>query len=445
MSFWEKIFGNKTEQKTASPQVKFGRFTDSYKSKAQYTSWDLALKCYEDNDFLGAYQAFFAYLRDDNADNVRWADENGSIHFEILQGSKRVSGVADVRQLKAEARIAHAKDLSVAFMRRLVEANFSLDYSRFALDNDNNLVIKFDSSTLDGSPYKLYYALKEVAVNADKQDDLLLDEFGVMLTPLEMGSKSDISDEEKATKFNFITTQIQKILEEIDTGKLNGEKYPGGISYLLLSLTYKIDFLTSPEGFVMETIERIHRSYFENDGKTMVQKNVVIRKELEKIKNRSKDLIFNELYNITSTFGILSPNGHDTLANLVDGELPNMDWYEENKHPAVAIAVTGYIVGNALFCYALPKPARELLELYYRILEPQYFASLGYTPQYFDVEKEVFDQKAIKNAIRKIVEAGKEKFPNLTLNLDELDFKNPCRFFRTYLVMVKSLNFTPVS
>ena len=63
-------------------------------------------------------------------------------------------------------------------MRRLVESNYVLEYSRYGLDDDDNLVIKFDTSALDASPYKLYYALKEVAANADKQDDLLLDEIG---------------------------------------------------------------------------------------------------------------------------------------------------------------------------------------------------------------------------------------------------------------------------
>ncbi|NJN35650.1 MAG: hypothetical protein HC817_16695 [Saprospiraceae bacterium] len=225
------------------------------------------------------------YIRDEREDNVRWADENSGVRFEILQGSKRISGFADARQVHAEAKIAHAKELGVAFMRRLVEANYALEYSRFALDDDNNLIIKFDSSTLDGSPYKLYFALKEIAVNADKQDDLLLDEFSAVLTPLEMGSKREISESDKKVKHDFIKQKLQVVFDELEKGSLNVEKYPGGISYLLLATIYKTDYLTTPEGFVMETFERAHRIYFNKDNKTMNQRNSLIIKELEKIKS----------------------------------------------------------------------------------------------------------------------------------------------------------------
>jgi hypothetical protein len=442
MSFWEKIFGNKSEQKISEPHIQFGRYSDSYKEKAQYEAWDESLKQFEEENYLESYKIFFKYLRDEKEDNVRWVDENGGIRFEILQGSKRLSGFADARQLKAVARIAHAKELSVAFMRRLVESNYSLDYTRYALDDDNNLVIKFDSSTLDCSPYKLYYALKEAAINADKQDDLLLDEFATLLEPLDFGSVKEISEVEKDVKYRFIKENIESVFAEIDKGSLSAEKYPGGISYLLLSAVYKIDFLTSPEGFLMETVERIHRSYFDTDGKTSLQKNVAIRKELEKVLLRSEEVLKSELYATTSTFGILSPNQHETLVTLIDGELPNMDWYEENKHTKIALSVPGYIVGNALFNYALPKPMKELLELYYRISESAFFKGLGFSPLYFEAQKETFDQKEIKNALRKIVDTNKEKYPNLSPDFATLDFKNPCRFARTYLMMIRNLDLT---
>jgi hypothetical protein len=445
MSFWEKIFGDKSEQKVSEPQIQFGRYSDSYKEKAQYEAWDESLKQFEDENYLESYKIFFRYLRDDKEDNVRWVEENGGIRFEILQGSKRLSGFADARHLHAVARIAHARELSVAFMRRLVESNYSLDYSRYALDDDNNLVIKFDTSTLDGSPYKLYYALKEVAINADKQDDLLIDEFETMLDPLDLGSKKDISSLEKDVKYHFIKDNIEGIFTEMDKGSLNAEKYPGGISYLLLSAVYKIDYLTSPEGFLMETIERIHRSYFDTDGKTSLQKNVAIRKELEKVLSRSEEILKGELYATTSTFGILSPNQQETLVTLIDGELPNMDWYEENKHTKIALSVPGYIVGNALFNYALPKPTKELLALYYRIIESDFFKDLGFTPQYFDAQTETFVQKDIKNAVRKVVDANKEKYKNLSPDFAVLDFKTPCRFARTYLMMIRNLDLNSAS
>ena len=441
MTFWNRLFGNKAEPTKPQPRIKFGRYTDTYKQKEQYVAWEAALDKFDEQDYLGSYNALFRYLRDEKEDNVRWIEEEGTIKYEILQGSKRVTGTANAQRFTAEARIVHAANLGVAVMRRLVEANYFLEYSRYGLDDDNNLIIKFDSSSLDASPYKLYYALKEVAVNADKQDDLLLDEFSGLLKPIDMGSKADISDAEKNVKYDFIVQKIQSVLTYIDSKKLDSDKYPGGISYLLLDAAFRIDYLTSPEGFLMDTVERMHRSYFSAEEKSMVLKNIGLRKDLVKVLTRPKSLIFNELYATTSSFGVLTPKEHDALVSLIDGELPNMDWYEANKHEAVALAISGYIVGFALFSYALPKPERALLAFYYTVFEPSFFAALGFTPQYLNKETGVFDQKAIKNAVREIVEKELAVYSKLAPDYTILDFKTPVKFARSYLLMLKKLDF----
>jgi hypothetical protein len=443
MNFWERLFGTTAEPTTPQPTVRLGRYTDAYKEKTQYEAWENALTKFEAEDYMSAYDAFFKYLRDESADNVRWLSTEGGYEFELLQGSKRVSGTANAQKFKAEARIVKAQNLSVAVMRRLVESNFTLEYCRYALDNDNNLVIKFDSNALDASPFKLYYALKELAVSADKQDDLLLDEFGSLLTPIDMGSKVDLSEAEKEIKYAFILEKIAALFAEIESKKLNGDKYPGGISYLLLDTAYRIDYLTTPEGFIMETVERVHRNYFSTENKTMIQKNALILAEFDKIKTRTKDMIFNELYGTTSTFGILQPKQHDALIALIDGELPNRDWYEQNGHPNVALAVPSYIVGHALFTYSLPKPDRELLALYYKIFEPTFFKALNYTPQYLNPNTGVFDQKAVKAAIKAITDSHLEKFPKLAPDLSVLDFKSASKFAASYLMLLKGLDFSP--
>ncbi len=443
MSFWERLFGSKAEPTKPQPTVRLGRYTDSYKKKIQYDAWEEALTRFESADYLAAYEAFFKYLRDEQEDNVRWLTTEGGYEFEILQGSKRVSGVANAQKFIAEARIVKAQNLSVTVMRRLVESNFSLEYCRYALDNDNNLVIKFDSNALDASPFKLYYALKELAINADKQDDLLLDEFGMQLMPIDMGSKTDLPDAERETKYTFLIDKINALFAEIANKKLDGDKYPGGISYLLLDTAYRIDYLTTPEGFIMETIERMHRNYFSTEEKTMIQKNGLILKEFEKIKNRSKELIINELYGTTSTFGILQTKPHDALVALIDGELPNRDWYEQNGHANVALAVPSYIVGHALFTYALPKADRELLALYYKIFEPNFFKALDYTPQYLNTQTGVFDQKAIKTVIKTIADSHIDKFPKLAPDVSVLDFKTASKFATSYLMLLKALDFSP--
>ena len=442
MSFLDRLFRSSVNKETTEPTIRFGRYTDSYKEPANYAAWETSLTYFEKNEFEESFISFFKYLRDNRENNVQWKEQDGNITFEILQGSKKITGIANLRQLRAEAKIVHASELNVGFLRRLVEANYALDYSRYALDDENNLVIKFDSSTVDGSPYKLYYALKEVALHADKQDDLLLDEFPGVLTSLETGSKSDLSPELKKLKFDFIFAELAGVFTEIDLGTLNVEKHPGGIAYLLLDAAYKLDYLTKPEGFMMDAFEKTHQAYFGNERLTMLQKVGLMRKSLETIYQRDPTLAYGEFYDTVSTFGVVTSKGHDVLHNLIENELHQMNWYDEHQFTSVALAIPGYIVGYSLFNYALPKPDKALLDLYFHIMEPAYFKSLGFNELYYDQRSRAFIQKTIKNKIKEIADENKKRYPKLEPQVDSLQFETKTAFAKSYLLMIKKLDLT---
>ena len=53
-----------------------------------------------------------------------------------------------------------------------------------------------------------------------------------------------------------------------------------------------------------------------------------------------------------------------------------------------------------------------------------------------------FEQKEIKIAVRKVVDANKEKYTNLSPDFAILDYKTTCRFARTYLMMIRNLDLT---
>jgi hypothetical protein len=440
MNFFDRFFGHHTDPvEPLEPKIRFGRYTDSYKTEDNYTAWRQSLDLFEKDDFLDSYQAFFVYLRDVAENNVSWVVHKDSIQFEILQGSKKIMGTATPSMLKAHSYIAHAKSLNVGLLRRLMEGNFILKYCRYALDEDNNVLIMFDTPTLDGSPHKLYHALKELAINADKQDDLLIDEFAD-LTLVDSGSRGEFSEDVKQSKYAFFRKETTKVLDLIDKGSLDAGRYPSGICYLLLHLSYKLDYLVRPEGVVMDSFERMHRLFVTNDGKSLSQINELMRKELEKLLTRSADTIKREFYDTTATFGVLHPKGHSVLVESIEKEMPKMEWYLDNKHLDVALAIPGYVVGNALFYFGLPKPDKQLLEFYFRILETSYFESLGFSISYYNETTKVFDGMAIKTKIKKIADANKVKYPKINPDTNILDFSSPHAFAHTYLDMIKKMD-----
>ncbi|MFK7948708.1 MAG: hypothetical protein AB8G11_14040 [Saprospiraceae bacterium] len=434
MGFFDKLFSGKS---TNQPNIKFGRYSDAYRSDAQQAAFDQAIEEFEKGRYVRAYTYFFEFLRDEETDNVRfWEDEKG-LRFELLQGSKKVIGIADDQRVEVETKVAIAEKLEVDFMKQLMEKNYSLKYGRFALDSDNNVIMKFNTFVLDGSPYKLYDALKEVATNADKLDDLLLDEFD-SLKQVGSGHIIEIEESEKNTKYKFLLDSIKNTLHNIQQMPTTSPSI--NKAYCLMSLCYKLDYLIRPEGFVMEVLERINRQYFAHDEQTIAAKCRLLIQEFEAIVNRPKVEILKEIYETTSTFGVTMPVHHDRVKAFIDGEMPNMEWYIKHKKYDVALSSASYVVGYCLFNYAVPLPIRAFFHLYYKITESNYFVDLGYKLDLYQEDLQVFNKKAITSEINKIVKSHRKAFPNLNPPIDILDYTNLGTFAQTYLEMISRLD-----
>ncbi|MEK7256992.1 MAG: hypothetical protein AAB316_19715 [Bacteroidota bacterium] len=433
MNFFQRIFNNGETSQT--PAIRFGRFTDSYRSPEQEQAFDAAIETFEKRKYLDSCEAFFAYLFNEGENNVQVWKQGNRLRFELLQGSRKVTGFADHQKFYAEAKIAKAKSLQTSFMRRLLEANYDLKYSRFALTPANEIVLIFDSYTLDGSPYKLYQALKELATRADKHDDLLLDEFQ-SLEQIDLNVRRELPQAEKEIKHRFIVSQIQAVFQEMDAGSLNPDEYSAAMTYLLLALCYKLDYLTKPEGFTMEILERIQRCAYAQDEKSVAQKNRQLRLEFQKLLDRPQEKFFKEMYEVSSTFGVNPPVDHEKIALIIEQELPDMDWYFEHGHKKVALAIPTFIAGRCLFCFAPPAPDADFFHLLFQVLEGDYFRALGFKT-YVNAAG-VLDEKAIRQAIRDVVFKHKKTHPHLNPELKMLVFEGLPQFARSFLGMMKN-------
>ncbi|MDH3652411.1 MAG: hypothetical protein OEQ53_22160 [Saprospiraceae bacterium] len=437
MSFFSKIFGNKSVSKT-KPDIHFGRYSDAYKSDVKYDAWDRAVEKFQARDYLGMYRDFFFYLSDEEEHNLNTSEKNGSIDFELFQGSKKIVGTANSEEFRAEAKIAKVASLQMSLMKRLIEDNYDLKYGRYCIDKQGDISIVFDSLIADGSPYKLYYGLKEIAIAADKRDDLFLEEFK-MLSPVNVSHTTPIDEVQKQTKASYLRGVLEETLAEALHGPLNAKHYPGGITYLLLDAVYRLDFLTRPEGYTTEAFERMHRSFFAADGLNIPQKNKALITEMQKILDRPAEKLKAELYRTKSTFGIINATSHQKLKEIIEGELDNMDWYLENDHEKIALSVPGYIVGHALFHYSLPEPDQDLLLLYYQIMEQNYFNDLGFELDLRN-ERGELNGGEIKNAILLISDLHRVRYPKLLPKVSRLLYDSPAKFAKSFLLLVADLD-----
>jgi hypothetical protein len=431
------IFGKQSAE--TGSEIQFGRFSSSFKTPDRVKYWNDALDLYNQKKYLDAYVAFMNYLEETGVGNIRFSRSGDKVEFEILQGSKKITGTADPEKLVALVNVTRYSKLSVAFLRRLLDMNYSLSYSRFCL-KDDVICMKFDTSTLDSSPWKLYYGLKEMATRADRIDDLLVDEFSA-LQPIDNRHVTDIPAPEKEVKYQYLQKWIKEVLDRVKG--LSPDKFSGGISYLLLDLTYRLDYLIKPEGKVLDNLEVIHRIYFAKDDKPYLERNRLITAEFEKILQRPKEEVFKELYRVISTFSVVNPTPHDEVAGTIENEMKNLPWYKDNKYPDIALAIVNYIIGYSMFNFGLNRQTRQLFHLLFQVTCAEYFIALGVRPVYYDPAAKKLNKSQIRDAVNRIIDTGAEQFPNLKFDCGKLDFDDLLGFCQSFMLEIKGLNYNP--
>jgi len=437
MGLFDRWFGQSKEGN--QPDIQFGRYNDNYRTKQQDEFWKNAISAYEAKKYSESFTAFFQYLQGNRQNSVTYEEKDGKLTFDLLQGSKKVSGYVDAEQFVASTKIVRSDRLNVGFMRRLLEYNYALNYARLSLDNDNSICMKFSSHLIDASPYKIYAALKELSTTADKQDDLLADEFE-MLHPIDTGHIIELSETEKAVKYQYIKKWTDETIKRIDD--LDPNKFKIGINYLLLALVYKMDYLVVPEGVMTETMEKAHHTFFSADGRSPQDKAQTVVKSIREMMERPESEFFKEMYRVPATFSITAPAEHTQLAAMIEAETPAMNYYIQNNYPDLAMAIPGFITGHFLFYFSVPQPDREYLHMLLEIMEADYFKALGFTYDYYDPTTEKFNKSAIKNEINDIAKHNKERYPKINPNTSKLKYDSLPEFARSFLLMIKDLNLT---
>ena len=446
MSFLKKLFGsnsNSNNKQTTNDfnQLKFGRYTDANKPEEQTIKWNTAIKLFNDKNYIESFITFFEYIKDLDSNSVKYSLENNKLNFEIIQGSKIIKGTANNTKFSAEAEIAGFDKTSVAFTRKLLDHNYILQYSKFALKN-NIIYLKFDTNTLNGSPGKLYYALKELCVTADKQDDLLTDEFS-MLNKIGMDHIIEIPLELKETKYKYLIKWIKNTLNRIS--ELDETKDTGAMSFLVLALTFKIDYLLSPEGALMNSLEKISSIYYAKNEKPLAQKISLIVDEYTKILETDKKVILMSFYDVVQTFGVLNPATHKQVADFIFKEQSAAKWYVDNNYPDIVTAIYEYVCGYCLFGFGMYKPEIKYMHLFMQILNNDYFKEIGNTKEYINSNSnsnsKISGRKIIKD-IESITQEGKIEFPNLFFQTSYLKFNTIQLFAESYMKEFDFLNFT---
>lgn len=433
----EKLFkrSKPKELDAQTPAIRFGRYSDNNKPPEKVAKWNEADALFKEKKYQESIRTFFSYLTDETEGNVVHQPNGDTGTFEIFQGSQIIRGSYDGSKLTAETVLAHMPQPSVPVMRRLLEMNFKLYYSRFSLLNQQ-VCMQFSSDLQTANPSKLYYGLKEMATRADKQDDLLVQDF-TTLQPADKAHVDPLSDEEKEVKYKWFQQWIRDTLTMVED--VDADKFSGGIAYSLLALAYRIDFLIRPEGKLLQDLEKIVETYFRKDDRRISEKNGEMMDCFTKMLARTPEQFYPYLFRSKYTFSIVSPQNYKTIGDAIYNANQNINWYKENKQHKIAALISEYGFAYCQYSYSLPRPITEFFLLFMKVNYPGFFRDLHFT-QSFTKEDGNYDQETITAELTRIQEAWQEKYPEMKFRTDRLKWESNVAFNQSFTNEVESLN-----
>lgn len=444
MSFLKKVFSSSNarpdEDIADIPAITLGRYTEVNKTPDQLSHWTKAQDDFLQRKYPDSFENLLLYMHDPKIGNITYSRNGNALEFQLTQGSKIIKGHADDQKFIAEARIAHFEKINVAILRKLMNMNYVLQYSRFAI-KDDFIYLKFDSKIIDASPNKVYYSLRELALKADKMDDLLIGEFD-SLQAIDNDHIIDNPAELKEIKYKYFQSWTNDILNKISA--LDESRLAGGISYMILGLLFRIDYLLLPKGNLFDDIDKINAIYNAKDNKSTLEKNRLMIEELRKLLSKDKEYFFKNFYDTKLTFGFVSATSHKQFYEFLLEEFKNTKWYYDNRYDLIVTAIYEWMTGYSQFYYGLFPATYDLLKIAYMVLQPEFFSDMGVRKPFYDYTTKAFNQAAIEKEIQRVINTHINDFPKLAILTVNIKYTSLNEFLYTYLNEITYLNFSKV-
>ena len=210
---WLNFFDTKTTQL----RHPFGRGINATISPNEEELFNNSYEAFERQDILEAYECFFKSLEnfsgEDSNKNITCYKENGKLNFEIYQGSAKITGVVTPENLYAEATIIKKEDAQVALKRYILERNYQLTYAYYFSD-DEYIKLKLYHDNITASPQKIFFPLREIALNADFDKEYIKSEFP-NITLQDTAHLVKLEEDELKIKYDFLHLWIDELETKI--------------------------------------------------------------------------------------------------------------------------------------------------------------------------------------------------------------------------------------
>lgn len=421
--------------------LRLGRYSDAYKSAEQLSAWERSMDHFSKGTLNKSFLHFLQYLRDPVEQNIHWIqDREGGLSFELLQGSRRISGWLGEPFCEAVTTIGQCTTPEEALMRELLEVNDQLQYCRYGMEGDGRIILRWSGKASEADPYRLFYALRELAVQADKIDDLLVSRYPTVRTLYEPHIQ-EYPKAENMIRIQWMRKKAEDLLRWYASDRTLHDQYPGGLAYAILSLLYKIEFLLCPQGQLREEIEQANRSYFQETSLSARIRTQRLLATLERAVAHTDEELQQEFYKVVTTFGVVQPISYSRIIRQIRSELNQFDVYNQGATRVYAPYITSFLIGYGLFNYALPGLIRDLYSLYYYLEEEELLFDLG-MPRVRESSSIRRNRSSLIQTIKDLQDFWADRIHVTGLRPESLDLSDRIELARTYLEMMVAAEMT---
>ena len=425
-----------TRKKAEENKIRFGRFSDRNKTNEQLLALHQADKLFEEGNCIEGIIKFFEFLKDSKYGNIKYEETNKKVKFSFFQGSKKIKGYLCNGKIYAYSELIKLQKDNDELFKILLNMNYKMKFSKFSLDKG---IIKIEQNqfTKKNSPESLYYSLREMAIIADRYDDYLEMKF----EDAEIINKShivELEEREFEVKSKYFYDLLQTTFEQVDS--LDTVKFAGARAFILMNSVFKILYLLSPEGILLENLKNIYDFYYTEDNKTQVEKTAFVYSRLNALKKLSIVELKHSLYYVLYTFPEVLPTESTEFINFVKDEIQKIFWYESNEYKNVAQAILEYIVGYSCFSFGTIPVVKELLSIFWQVMNKKFFDDLEIKDLPFEKDKISFF--FLMQKVSSINSAASHIYPKFFFNIKHLNLDNRFEFAKSFIYEMINLNFS---
>ncbi len=442
MEFFETLKNWFNPPKELTP-LRYGRGSHALPNPEEKELFERSTEAFMQGEILEGFDLFLrSLIRHDTLfpyPHLEIEKDEDSLRFHLYQGYALIKGTITSTSLEAHADIALSDKLHVALKRRFLERDFQLTYCRFSESNGVvRLSIKLDNSTI--TPQKIFYPLREIALNADFEKEFIAGEFDESVL-LDTAHLETFPIEEIKSNYDFMQMWISQTRASL-IGLLSNDN-TGMVSFSYLSLLLQIDYLLLPHKKMAKEISETINGYFLDDEKLTEDKNAELERYITQLETMDIDTFSNQFHRCTYTFSPYEQAMHDEISAFIDESLNKVRWYKNNRSNYVIPVIYRYISLYILYNYGLHPSLRFLLHLHVEVTASEFFKSKGMVPLY-NPQTKTFNQPLIFERIREAIEPYRERYKGLNNFGELLNYSDLDHFSQSFYLHIKNLDYTEV-